>query len=270
MNSSSRISGYHFWQCFIFMLNGLIFFMIGLDLPQIREGLAEEGINLGTAIGYGVLITVVLIIVRILAFYGAGIITQIMRRFIKVADERPIPIQIPLVMGWTGMRGVVSLAAALSIPEFLDSGEPFPQRNMILFITFVVILLTLVIQGLTLPAILKRIKFPDFEDYYPEEEFKERLRRMLRSNLHSTVQNDYQHMLKQFPQTQKHIDFWEESIKNESKIEMCPELKEMYLELLDKQRDYLAEVNKDPMWDEEIIRKHLHVIDLEELKISAM
>ncbi len=75
-----------------------------------------------------------------------------MSRFVTTADNNP-GWRGPLIFGWAGMRGVVSLAAALSIPVYLTNGSAFPQRNMILFITFTVILVTLVFQGLTLPKI---------------------------------------------------------------------------------------------------------------------
>lgn len=156
LSSSSRLRAVTVWESFTFLLNGIVFMMIGLDLPEIVSGLGDT--NIYTAIGYGVAVTAVLVVVRIFAGYAAVITTLVMRNFITVADPETPGWKTPLIIGWTGMRGVVSLAAALSIPLFLEDGSPFPQRNLILFITFVVILLTLVIQGLTLPVLLK--KFP--------------------------------------------------------------------------------------------------------------
>lgn len=153
LSSASRLRAITVWESFCFLLNGIVFMMIGLELPEIVSGLGNT--NIYTAIGYGAAVTLVLVIVRILAVYGAVITTLIMRNFIKVADPETPNWKTPLLLGWTGMRGVVSLAAALSIPLTLADGTPFPQRNLILFITFVVILLTLVVQGLTLPVLLK-------------------------------------------------------------------------------------------------------------------
>ena len=87
-------------------------------------------------------------------------ITLFMRRFIKVADPNYYGLHVPFVLGWSGMRGVVSLAAALSIPTLTDAGMPFPERSMIIYITFVVILVTLLLQGLTLPILIERMKLP--------------------------------------------------------------------------------------------------------------
>jgi CPA1 family monovalent cation:H+ antiporter len=85
-----------------------------------------------------------------------------MRNFINVADRDP-GMKAPILMSWTGMRGVVSLAAALSIPVVMENGQPFPHRDLILFITFIVILATLIIQGLTLPALIKNSIYPILE-----------------------------------------------------------------------------------------------------------
>lgn len=139
--ASTRNKGMAVWDNIIFILNGLAFSLIGLSLPQILEGIREQGISLTTATYYGLLITGTLIGVRILCAYGAIVTTQIMKRFIKVADGRRYHnIGVPLILGWAGMRGVLSLAVALSIPLTLDNGAPFPYRNLILYITFIVIL----------------------------------------------------------------------------------------------------------------------------------
>ena len=166
LSSSSRLRAVTVWESFTFLLNGIVFMMIGLDLPEIVSGLGDT--NIYTAIGYGVAVTAVLVVVRIFAGYAAVITTLVMRNFITVADPEPPGWKTPLIIGWTGMRGVVSLAAALSIPLFLEDGSPFPQRNLILFITFVVILLTLVIQGLTLPVLLKKFP-PEDRDFIKSE-----------------------------------------------------------------------------------------------------
>ena len=111
----------------------------------------------------------VIIGVRICCVYAAVVTTQIMKRFIKVADGRRYNnVWIPLLLGWAGMRGVLSLAVALSIPLTLADGTPFPHRNLILYMTFIVILVTLVLQGLTLPWFIKKVTFPDYDDHIPD------------------------------------------------------------------------------------------------------
>ena len=154
----SRIQGFNVWAVLGFVLNGLIFLLIGLQLPSITKQLGD--ISLGKAIGYGLAISLVLIITRLICTLGASLFTRFMSHFITVADSNP-GWRGPLVLGWAGMRGVVSLAAALSIPLFITEGHPFPYRNLILFITFIVILVTLVFQGLTLPWVIRRVKPED-------------------------------------------------------------------------------------------------------------
>ncbi|RYY94103.1 MAG: Na+/H+ antiporter, partial [Chitinophagaceae bacterium] len=134
----SRIQGVNVWNSLVFVLNGLVFLLIGLQLSHITRQIG--GRSLWTAVGYGLLISAVLILTRLACSFGASLFTRFMSRFIKVADPNP-GWRAPAVLGWAGMRGVVSLAAALSIPV-LSNGNPFPHRNLILLITFVVILVT--------------------------------------------------------------------------------------------------------------------------------
>src|SRR5690606_8764923 len=144
------------------------FLIIGLDLPEITEGLKNEGVQVTEAIGYGLIVTAILIVVRFIASYLIVWTLLLVRNFIKVADPNPER-KSPILFGWTGMRGVVSLAAALSIPVTLDNGLPFPHRDLILFITFVVILVTLILQGLTLPALINYLKIPVETPYHLSE-----------------------------------------------------------------------------------------------------
>jgi CPA1 family monovalent cation:H+ antiporter len=182
LNSSGRIKGFSVWESLCFVLNGLVFMIIGLALPTITKGLGN--VSVSEAIGYGVLITVVLMVSRILSAYGAVVTTLIARNFITVAEKRNPGYKAPLVIGWAGMRGVVSLAAALSIPETLENGAPFPQRNLILFITFIVILLTLLIQGLTLPILIKKINLLRDNEVLPgESHYQEMYRKLTNQSL---------------------------------------------------------------------------------------
>jgi CPA1 family monovalent cation:H+ antiporter len=146
------------WTNFVFVLNGLIFLLIGLQLPAVVQQLGDT--SLARAIGYGLIISLVLIVSRLICTLGASAFTRFASRFITVADDHP-GWRNPLILGWAGMRGVVSLAAALSIPLFVSEGQPFPYRNLILFITFTVILVTLVFQGLTLPWVIRTVKPED-------------------------------------------------------------------------------------------------------------
>ena len=168
-----------------------MFALIGLDLPQILEGLQREGVSLMTATGYGLLITAVIVVVRIMASYAGVAVTMLMRNFITVADDKYPGKGAPLVIGWAGMRGVVSLASALSIPIMAGS-EAFPHRDLILFITFVVIMMTLVVQGLTLPLLIQNVKIPGGDDYMQHTQAETLIRKTLAHSSLNFMQSHFE------------------------------------------------------------------------------
>lgn len=266
LSSTSRLHSYNVWESFCFVLNGLVFILIGLALPEITAGL--EGVSMAAAIGYGVLITFVLVLGRILSAYGAVIVTLIMRNFITVADTRHPGYKVPFILGWTGMRGVVSLAAALSIPVHLDTGVAFPQRNLILFITFIVILLTLLVQGLTLPFLIKKIAIPNLDNELPEEEVYHTLRKQLAEYALFHLKTNYSEELNSQVVLQQMARKWEDNSLMADDVLMAEECKVIYLDILNQQRQWLLNKNKaEATLDEDIIRKHLQHLDLEEERL---
>ncbi len=143
------------WNAIDFILNGLVFVLIGLQLPFVLAGL--HAYSKGTLLGYAAVFSVLLIALRLLWIYpGAYLAYWIRRRLLKHTEPMP-PARGIFVVGWTGMRGVIALAAALSLPATVANGQPFPSRNLILFLTFSVILVTLVLQGLTLPPLIRAL-----------------------------------------------------------------------------------------------------------------
>lgn len=269
LNSTSRVRGYSVWESFVFILNGLVFLLIGLELPEISDGLWAQGISMRTAVGYGVLVTVVLVLARIISSYAALTATFIFRP--SVAPRGRTPKQtwlLPLLLGWTGMRGVVSLAAALAIPVTLSDGTAFPQRSLILFITFVVILLTLVVQGLTLPYIIRRSRLFDIvaaDDAEDEALLK------IRKGLHGHALGFLRENV--HPENPEHaglrmmITHWENKAHTGAFDPKNEHTMKVVLEMLDSQRQHLMEINRDPKVNEEIIRQELYLIDLEEERL---
>lgn len=269
LSSTSRLKGVNVWESFCFVLNGIVFMLIGLALPDIITGLQGEGISISSAIGYGVLITAVLIIGRILSAYGAVVVTLIARNFIKVADTRHPGYRVPFVLGWTGMRGVVSLAAALSIPVQLADGTAFLQRNLILFITFIVILLTLLIQGLSLPWIIRKIAIPNLDHTLPEEEEDRLIRKELAEHALLHLRTSYSEELNTHPVLQQMAQKWEHNSRIAVDALMAEECKAVFRDILDRQREWLHNKNKEEeTLDEDIIRRHLQYLDLEEEKLK--
>ncbi|MCZ4245716.1 Na+/H+ antiporter [Pedobacter punctiformis] len=271
LNSSSRIKGYSVWESFVFILNGIVFLIIGLELPEITEGLRSKGIPLGTAIGYGVMVTGVLILARIISSYAALITTLIFRPGVapRVTSIKR-RLLLPILLGWTGMRGVVSLAAALAIPVTLDHGIAFPHRNLILFITFVVILLTLLLQGLTLPYLIKRTQLFTGLNEEPEEETSHRVKQKLRAHIYQFLKNKHENESSDHKIIEKILQHWEEKTKAADDDWMSEKTKAIFIEMLESQRQFLAELNKDPSINEEIIRTQLYQIDLEEERLKII
>lgn len=269
LNSASRIQGFSVWESFVFILNGIIFLIIGLDLPEIIEGLHKNGIPINTAINYGLIVTAVLIAARMISAYAAMVATYIFRPGVmpRVGSRRRAFL-VPLVLGWSGMRGVVSLAAALSIPMVLDNGQEFPQRNLILFVTFVAILLTLVIQGLTLPWLIRKSHV--FDNLTNEEKEKAARRNMkhgLKRHVHHFLTNKFEKELNDHAGMQSLLKLWEQRQRAAEGSLMGEKKKAVFLELLESQRHFLTEMNKDPDISEEMIREQLYQIDLEEERL---
>jgi len=267
LSSASRVRSINVWESLIFLLNGIVFILIGLDLPQITEGLGET--NLYEAIGYGVLITAVVILVRILSSFGAVGVTLIMRNFITVADRNPPGKKVPLILGWTGMRGVVSLAAALSIPIYLENGEVFPQRNLILFITFIVILLTLTIQGLTLPYIIKKAKLRELDYPQPDEEVENFLERELHKIALDYMQHNFSESERRGKNCQSVMGYLQEQLKEDKEFQFNTKSKEMYLQIIELQRGHLINLNKStPTLNEDIVRRKIMILDYQEERME--
>jgi Na+/H+ antiporter len=152
---SVRIQIWAFWQSFTFLLNGLVFVLIGLQLPAIRASI--RGYSLWTLLMDGAVFSALLILLRLVWTFPGAKISYLLRTRLGHQNEQPPNLRHVFVLGWTGMRGVVSLAAALSLPAVLADGNPFPQRNLIVFLTFCVIVVTLVLQGVTLPPLVRAL-----------------------------------------------------------------------------------------------------------------
>jgi NhaP-type Na+/H+ or K+/H+ antiporter len=164
ISSGTRLQGYATWELITFLLNGLIFILIGLQLRSVVERL--DIYSAGELIFYAVLVSLTVILVRILWVFPATYVPRWVSRRLRERDPAP-PWRSVSIVAWTGMRGVISLAAALALP-FQASGGQFPGRDLIIFLTFCVILATLVVQGLSLPAMIRTLGLED--DHIGEKE----------------------------------------------------------------------------------------------------
>jgi CPA1 family monovalent cation:H+ antiporter len=152
LSPQTRVASEYTWQIVVFLLNGLVFILIGLQLPAVLERLAEaSGTDL---LGYALAIGLVVIVSRFVWVFPATYLPRWLSTKLRARDPAP-PWQAVVVISWTGMRGIVSLAAALALPQ------SFPARDLIIFLTFSVIIATLVGQGLSLPWLVRRLKIID-------------------------------------------------------------------------------------------------------------
>jgi len=168
LSRGARLTGQAVWETLTFILNGFVFLLIGFQLPYVLYDIRNH--RIGGLLLLGLLFSGVVILLRFIWVYpGAAISFFIRRRVFHQAEALPRPKAL-FVIGWSGMRGVVALAAAISLPRILNSGKPFPERNLMIFLTFSVIFVTLVLQGLTLPSLIRRLGLAGTAGHNVEEE----------------------------------------------------------------------------------------------------
>jgi hypothetical protein len=169
MTSSTRVLGMSTWQMVVFVVNGLAFLLVGLQLPTVLADIkGYEPIEL---LGMAAAVCLTVIVVRLVWIFPATYLPRWLFPAIARRDPAP-PARLPLILGWGGMRGAVSLAAALALPHQID-GVELDGRGLVIFLTFSVILVTLLGQGLTLPPLIRALGVSD-EGAAEEEEIHAR------------------------------------------------------------------------------------------------
>lgn len=154
---ATRLQEEAVWKMVAFILESSVFALIGLQLPVVLKGLGPyEGTR---AAWYAVAVFLVIVVSRFVWVYPATFLPPMMSKRIR-DRETPPTWKGAFVIGWAGMRGVVSLAIAFSIPRTMRDGAPFPDRNLILFLTFTTVIGTLVVQGLSLPPLIRLLRLP--------------------------------------------------------------------------------------------------------------
>lgn len=272
---STRLNMLGVWTTMIFVMNAFVFVIIGLKLPEIIAGLGEYSI--WDAVKYALLISLITIVLRFLWVYPAAFVPRWLSARVR-RDPSP-GWKGPLVIGWAGMRGVVSLATALSIPLMMQDGTPFPHRNLIIFITFVVILITLVVQGLTLPFLIKLIKLDEIDDIVREEEQQVGIQLRLDSIALDFVHENYaaetdlkilemykEELKNKITTARKQLDSME---CNETEWAELHRYQHVLLEIYSLQRKELFKLRREKYYSDEEIRKAELQLDLNELKITG-
>ena len=154
----TRLQGAGVWEISNYVINALLFVLLGLQFPHILDAL--NGISAAALVGYALLVSGTVIVTRIVWVPVFTYVPRWLWRRVRDRDPSP-PLAAPLVISWAGLRGSVSLAAALAIPLTTKTGAPFAERDLIVFLTFCVIVATLVGQGLTLPALIRVLGMED-------------------------------------------------------------------------------------------------------------
>jgi monovalent cation/hydrogen antiporter len=181
----ARLESSAVWRTVDFALNGVVFLVLGLQLPVILSEI--QAFSIFRLLIYAALFCAVVILLRLVwVFPSAWLISRLRARFGSGISE-PFSKRAAFVVGWAGMRGVLALAAAISLPERLNNGEAFPYRNLLIFLTFSVIFATLVLQGLSLPPLIRKLGLSGSANVGKEEEIAAR-REMISAALASLEQ----------------------------------------------------------------------------------
>lgn len=272
------------WDTLIFILHGFIFILIGLQLPSIIKDLGNY--PFAQLLGYGLLISLVTIVVRIIwvfagAYWQNYFPTRKKNRVAFAESNHPDNTwKNVLVVAWTGTRGVISLAAALALPLVLDDGSVFPKRYSIIFLAFVVIFVTLVVQGLSLPLLIRLLKIKPEDNsgaeekelqfylathtlHFIEQELPIHLNPKVKDQLIKKYELEIQKLRNEI---RRHV-----KAKNDSTKEMespSDALLETKLEITKFQRGLLLKLHKEGEFSDTAIRHLEREMDIDELKLN--
>ncbi len=268
-----RLQAWAVWESLTFVLNGFVFVLIGLQLPYVLAGI--RGYSMKELLLYGAIFSALLIVLRMLWMFpgshlGYWFRTLVMHQHYPAPTARGV-----FVVGWTGMRGVVALAAAISLPEKLADGSPFPQRNLIIFLTFSVILVTLVLQGLTLPWLIRMLGLAGLRG--PNCEEREARRIVTRAALERLQQarvSDSPEFAPIYDDLQQHYQHRLSVLEGKSggdddaSAQFYGHALDLNLELLRTERETALGLRGEGRINDEVLRLLEHELDLRESQLT--
>ena len=266
LGPESRLQRESIWKLLDYLLNGLVFILIGLQIPTIVR---EMRMPVGQMIFVGAAISFVVIAVRFLWIFPMVYLE-------KYFLQRDIPIGNLVVASWAGMRGVVSMAAALALPLVTLTGEEFPHRHIILFLTFCVIFVTLVVQGLTLPWIARKLKVEEPNwDFQSESKARVSLLDELIKEVDDLIKNE------PIPEYRESLERWKMHYQDrlrtlKDRLALPKEINryaisrdgDLLPKLMDHARHRLARMRRTGEISEEVRRRIEHDLDLEEQRLT--
>jgi len=266
MGSEARLAGRATWESLVFLLNGIVFLSIGFQIASISREMDRTTLLQLAAVG--ILVSVALIAVRTLWVIGMSL------RELLSDDQRRTRLRESLVLSWAGMRGVVSLAAALALPVSLP-GNTLPARDAIIVITFTVILVTLVGQGLTLPLVIRALGLgSDSDEGHEESHARQELIEQALSRIDELEKKwpDHKPLIDQLRTSYRHRAEHEEQLHeapgNEAEQELV-EHRQIRSDVIDAQRDALRAMRDRGAIDDDVLRNIERELDLEEIRMEA-
>src|SRR6266513_2133113 len=270
LSGRMRLQAVPVWQMVTFILNGILFMLIGLQLPHVIHAL-PPGSTISVA-KLGVLVFLALVLVRFLWLFVATYLPRLFSKSFR--RKNPAPWQQTALIAWTGLRGAVSLAAALAIPFLLVDGTPFPGRDLILLLTFCVIFGTLIAQGLTLKPLVRWLRIVD--DHATEKE--ERLARLraneaalariedmgssgqARAESVERLRSEYADRIRQLSKDTSH----EESVRRL----FSKDFEQLAREALETERETVINLRNEEAINDEVLRRIQRDIDLAEARLQ--
>jgi monovalent cation/hydrogen antiporter len=267
-----RLQGFFVWDILDFLINATLFVLVGLQLRTVVDGLS--GISATTLAGYAAAVSGIVIATRLIWSYT-------MPYIIRALDRRPsqrarrVGARPRLVIAWSGMRGAVSLAAALAIPLETDAGAAFPQRDLIIFLTFCVIFATLVIQGLTLGPLIRLVGVSD-DGADAEEELRARLvaTRAALEQLDALAEEDWtrnetiERMRGLYEYRQRRFKARAGKIEDDGYEDRSFTYQQMVQSVLAAQRMSLVRLRDDGVISNEVMNRVVREFDLEESRLE--
>jgi CPA1 family monovalent cation:H+ antiporter len=271
VSSRTRIQAQEMWGVLIFLLNGLIFILIGLQLRRVLDALA--GYAPATLIRYAALISATVILVRMVWVFPGTVAAW---RLDARRRQLPLPPwQHVTLVGWAGMSGVVSLAAALALPFTTHSGAPFPERDLIVFLTFSVILVTLVLKGLSLPFTIRLLGIEADGDAAREEakaRYKAARAALARLDQLAAEQRapaeKIEHLRALYQRRMRHFSAHYHDESHEEEDALASGYEQLRRTLLLDERQAVIRLRDDGVINDEVLRRIQRDLDLEELQLG--
>jgi monovalent cation/hydrogen antiporter len=269
-SNRTRIQANAVWDTMIFILNGIIFILIGLQLPMILKNI-QGGHSIGSLFFYGSLISIVTVAARIIWVFPGAFIPRWLSKQIRESEPETNARGVSIV-AWSGMRGIVSLAAALALPIMIDAKHAFPHRDLIIFLTFSVIFVTLVLQGMTLRKLIQWLGVRAGNEAVLEEEstrlqvaasiiehIEENYSLGLSDAVLNQIKTKYEIRIQRMRKDQTEQAMTQEQIN---------EFQDIQQKLLSREREYILRMRKEEKASDEVVRKMEFELDLEEARLE--